>query len=90
MIGFNYGYELAKTSIEIKSQLTQWYVSQEPYGERVLYSIPTLPGSSGNPIIDKWGNLVAINYAKTANEQGFNFGIPINYLIQLYNNTIKN
>jgi hypothetical protein len=23
MIGFNYGYELAKTSIEIKSQLTQ-------------------------------------------------------------------
>ena len=80
MIGFNHGISLANTGNGIKSQFTQGTVTQDPDDNRVLYSIPTLPGSSGSPIIDKWGNLVAINYAKTGDFQGFSKNsIPSKY-----------
>jgi len=84
MIGYNHGYGLASTVQGIKSQFTSGIVTQEPTRYRLLYSIPTLPGSSGSPIIDEWGRLVAVNYAKTADFQGFSFGIPVVHLINLY------
>lgn len=87
MIGFNQGIYLAKTDNGIKSQFTQGTITQDPDMHRILYSIPTLPGSSGSPIIDKWGNLVAINFAKTSDFQGFSFGIPSLQLTSLYNNS---
>ncbi|WP_242203229.1 trypsin-like peptidase domain-containing protein [Aestuariivivens insulae] len=86
MIGFNQGIYLAKTDNGIKSQFTQGTITQDPDMNRILYSIPTLPGSSGSPIIDKWGNLVAINFAKTIDYQGFSFGVPSIQLTSLYNN----
>lgn len=85
MIGFNHGISLANTQNGIKSQFTQGTITQDPDNNRVLYSIPTLPGSSGSPIIDKWGNLVAVNFAKTGDFQGFSFGIPYLALTNLYN-----
>lgn len=85
MIGFNQGIILANTKNGIKSQFTQGTITQDPDMHRILYSIPTLPGSSGSPIIDKWGNLVAINFAKTSDFQGFSFGIPSIALHNLYN-----
>lgn len=87
MIGFNHGISLANTGNGIKSQFTQGTITQDPDNNRVLYSIPTLPGSSGSPIIDKWGNLVAVNYAKTGDFQGFSFGIPAVHLTSLYDNS---
>lgn len=84
MIGYNYGYELAQTTNGIKSQLTQGYISQEPDMNRVLYSIPALQGSSGSPVLNKWGRVVAINYAGLKGAQGFNFGVPVRHLEQLY------
>lgn len=89
MIGYNYGFELAKTSQGIKSQFTQGTITQDPDQNKILYSIPTLPGSSGSPVIDKWGNLVAINFAKTREYQSFSFGIPAKSLTSLYNNEIN-
>lgn len=80
MIGFNHGIELAKTSEGIKAQLTQGTVSQESDQIKVLYSIPSLSGSSGSPVIDQWGNLVAINFAKVTNSQSFNYGILSKHL----------
>lgn len=77
MIGFNRGFSLANTKQGIKSQFTSGKISQENDGERMLYTIPTLEGSSGSPIVDKWGNLVAVNFAKVTNSQGFSFGIPV-------------
>lgn len=85
MIGFNHGISLANTDNGIQSQFTQGTITQEPDDKRILYSIPTLPGSSGSPIIDQWGNLVAVNFAKTADYQGFSFGIPSPHLTSLYN-----
>lgn len=85
MIGYNYGVQIGNTDDGLKAQLTQGSVSQEADSKRVLYSIPSLPGSSGSPVIDKWGNLVAINFAKVGNTQGFNFGIPALQLKKLLN-----
>ncbi len=87
MIGFNAGIELASTAKGIKSQFTQGTITQDPDGVHLLYSIPTLPGSSGSPIIDKWGNLVAVNFAKLRDFQSFSFGIPAPLLRTLYKET---
>ena len=80
MIGFNHGIDVAKTTEGIKAQLTQGTVSQESDQIKVLYSIPSLSGSSGSPVIDQWGNLVAINFAKVTNSQSFNYGILAKHL----------
>src|SRR5690606_27786282 len=76
----------AHTGNGIKSQFTQGTITQDPDQNKILYSIPTLPGSSGSPVIDEWGNLVAVNFAKTGDFQGFSFGIPSLALTNLYNN----
>jgi S1-C subfamily serine protease len=75
MIGFNYGAEIAESSEGLKNQLTQGTVSQSPDNYKVLYSIPTLQGSSGSPIIDEYGNLFAINFSGYTETQNFNYGI---------------
>jgi len=49
-------------------------------GIRVLYSIPSLGGSSGSPVFDKSGKLVAVNYAGFNTTQSFNYGILAKYL----------
>jgi len=83
MIGYNYGEEMAKTSQGIKVQFTQGTVSQQSDDYKVLYSIPSLPGSSGSPVIDQWGNLMAINFAGVRNSQSFNYGILAKHLRDL-------
>ena len=84
MIGYNHGISLANTSEGVKSQFTHGTITQEPDSQRLMYSTPTLPGSSGSPIIDEWGNLVAVNFAKTADFQGFSFGVPLEQVMNFY------
>lgn len=76
MIGFNRGFSVAKTAQGIRSQCYSGNVTQKDDGEKVLYSIPSQSGSSGSPVIDEYGNLVAVNFAGYTGTQGFNYGIP--------------
>ncbi len=78
MIGYNAGPILANTKQGIKVQMTSGKITQVPDGDKLLYSIPTVQGSSGSPVIDAEGNLQAVNFAKLAISDNFNFGIPIN------------
>lgn len=77
MIGFNQGVALAKTNNGINAQFTMGTLTQNPDGTRIVYSIPAVHGSSGSPVIDEDGNLVAVNFAGTNGSDNFNFGIPI-------------
>lgn len=95
MIGFNAGIYLANTEDGIIAQLTTGNVTQETTTDNVLYSIPTLTGSSGSPVFNLYGELVAVNYAKVSEFQGFSFGIPAIHLSDLYfkeesNSSIEN
>lgn len=76
MIGYNAGLVLANTKQGIKVQMTSGKVTQMPDGQRLLYSIPTMQGSSGSPVVDEYGTVVAVNFAKLNGTDNFNFGIP--------------
>ena len=86
LIGYNQGIALASTTEGIKAQLTSGKISQKPDQYRLLYTIPILQGSSGSPVVNSYGDLVAVNFAAVSGTQSFNFGIPIhqirNFLIE--------
>ena len=84
MISFNLGPKLALTKEGIKSQFNHGSISQKT-DERIMYSIPTLPGSSGSPVVNLRGQLVAINFAGLNGTQNFNYGIRVKYLKNLIN-----
>ena len=64
VIGYNQGIELAQTRNGIEAQMTKGDVAQIPDGERVMYSITTIQGSSGSPVLDEDGVLRGVNFAK--------------------------
>jgi len=83
IIGYNWGPLIANSDKGLHVQKTDGKISQESDGTRVLYSIPTLAGSSGSPVFDKSGKLVAVNYAGYNTTQGFNYGILAKHLKSL-------
>lgn len=79
MSSFNLGPTLAITKEGIKSQFNNGNISQKT-NDRLMYSIPTLPGSSGSPVVNMQGQLVAVNFAGLNGTQNFNYGIRVKYL----------
>lgn len=86
MIGFNAGFTLANTSQGIKAQITSGTISQKPDNNKIMYTIPTLPGSSGSPVVNEYGKLAAVNFAGVTGTQSFNYGILIKRVKQFINN----
>lgn len=85
LIGYNEGVKLAATREGIKAQLTTGNVSQQPDDDRVMYTIPVLHGSSGSPVLNPWGEVVAVNFAGIDGTQSFNFGIPLKQIRKFLN-----
>lgn len=85
MIGFNQGPTLALTNNGIKAQITQGYINQNTDSIKIMYSIPALQGSSGSPVVNQYGELVAINFAGINGTQGFNYGIRVERLREIVN-----
>lgn len=77
MIGYHAGSRLAAAAQGIKAQTASGTISQEPDADRLLYSIPALPGSSGSPVMNCYGEVVAVNFADMQQTQGFNYGIRV-------------
>ena len=84
MSSFNLGPTLAITKEGIKSQFNNGSISQKT-NDRLMYSIPTLPGSSGSPVVNLQGQLVAVNFAGLNGTQNFNYGIRVKHLRNLVN-----
>ncbi|MDE6272033.1 MAG: serine protease [Muribaculaceae bacterium] len=83
MIGFNLGPTLALTNNGLKAQITSGELSQDTDDAHLMYSIPALHGSSGSPVINQYGKLIAVNFAGLDQAQSFNYGIKISYLSKL-------
>ncbi|MCM1079022.1 MAG: serine protease [Bacteroidales bacterium] len=82
MTGFNLGPALAITKEGVKSQFNTGTISQRT-DDRLMYSIPALPGSSGSPVVNHAGELVAVNYAGLNGTQSFNYGVRVKHLRNL-------
>lgn len=52
----------------------------------MLYTIPSMPGSSGSPIFDVYGRVIGVNFAGYLETQSFNFGIQPKQIKNFLNN----
>lgn len=77
MIGYNAGFSLSNTSQGIKAQITSGNISQTSDNNKIMYTIPALPGSSGSPVLNEYGKIVAVNFAGVSTTQSFNYGIKL-------------
>lgn len=85
MIGYNDGPNMAVTDEGIVAQHPIGSISRYLVDEReVQYDIPALHGSSGSPVINRRGQVVAVNYAGAdAMSNRFNYGVKEKYLYEL-------
>lgn len=84
MVSFNLGPTLSLTKEGVKSQFNGGTISQRTE-DRLMYSIPALHGSSGSPVVNLKGEVVAVNYAGLEKAPNFNYGIRERHLRNLIN-----
>lgn len=85
MIGYNEGPDMAITDEGIMAQHQTGSISRHlSEGHDIQYDIPALHGSSGSPVINRRGQVVAINYASADTvSNSFNYGVKEKYLYNL-------
>lgn len=86
MLGYNHGIAIGQTTSGMKPQLTEGNISQVTDENKILYTVPAMPGSSGSPVFDKFGRLVAVNFAGMTGTQSFNYGIQTQQIARFIKN----
>lgn len=89
MIGFSLQLSNGESLGNLQPDIKNGTIEKMPSSKRLQYSISSFPGSSGSPIMDKHGNLIAVNFAKTLDDVNLSFGIPAEYLADLEKNNIR-
>ena len=56
--------------------------------ESVQFSTPTYPGNSGSPIVNKYGNLVAVVFAGNPQIENMGFGVPLRFVKRFLSESI--
>lgn len=84
VLGYNAGTGLQNMKYQeaIKPQAQHGKINNKSEKYRIGYDAPTLGGSSGSPVLNKKGELIAINNSGFGT-QGFNYGVRTKYLREL-------
>lgn len=85
VLGYNAGGELQDMDLQegIKPQAQHGKITNRSEKYRVGYDAPIIGGSSGSPVVNNKGELVAINNSGYGTSQGFNYGVRTKYLKEL-------
>ena len=84
MPAFNLGPSLAITEDGLRLQFGSGSISRRSTDE-IMYTIPSLPGSSGSPIVNRKGEVVAVNTSGIKGSDSFNCGVRVKHLNKLVN-----
>ena len=92
VLGYNAGVNLQDMKLleGLKPQAQHGKITRNSEKYRIQYDAPTIGGSSGSPVINKQGQLVAINNSGVGGTQGFNYGVRTKYLKELLDEIQKN
>lgn len=91
VLGYNAGFYMQDMELQeaIKPQAQHGKITNTSEKYRIGYDVPTLGGSSGSPVLNKQHQVIAINNSGFGQEQGFNYGVRLKYLIELINKIQK-
>lgn len=84
VIGYNAGLNLQPMDYQdaIAPQVQRGKITGNSEKYRIGFNAPTLGGSSGSPVLNNKGELIAINNSGV-DKQGFNYGVRTKYLREL-------
>ena len=85
IIGFNKGFGLQHLELQdgIQPQIQSGELNNLSEKYRIGYSVATLGGSSGSPVLNDDGMLIAVNNSGAAGTESFNYGVRVKYLREI-------